>query len=335
MPSLRHTLPRSFSLVRRVRALFALFGPPTLETPTLAIPTPAVPTLAIPDLPIPGPAIPTRVVATLTLPLLAVLAFTAPVGAQVLRGTLVDDATGQGIPGAEIHLLETDSSRIGGVLTDSLGTFVVPVPGLGEYMLRARRIGYGSRVSQRFPVTTLDTVDVQFHVAADAILLAPLMVRVRAVSGEELFGARVGLGKGVLFSPEMVDSLRPSTHPGEILRHADKVRVRWSWGEHEDGGNGPVPGVRTYLGGGCVNYIVDRTPVPDPFFERVSQWGVAPLSDLTPDDLVAVEVYRHVTEMPDDIFRQIEAKNAHERRKLRQIQRSTCGVVVFWTRDGW
>ena len=110
------------------------------------------------------------------------------------------------------------------------------------------------------------------------------------------------------------------------------------WGYYENGRNGPIPSVRTYLGSGCVNYIVDRTPIPDPWFLGVnSPWGVSPLSELTPEDLVAVEIYRHVTEVPDDFMNQLIIDTKDKRRKVRDMfhRDFTCGVVIFWTEDSW
>ena len=230
---------------------------------------------------------------------------TQALGAQVIVGVLVDDDTDLVIEGATITLFSFQGQRFGSVVSDSEGRFVIDAH-LGDFRLLAERIGYQTTRSQRFEVPTLDTITVTFFLASDVVLLEPLVVTIPVIQGRDLFESRLELGKGVLLGPEAVDSLRPERHAGEILKHVDKVRVRWGWGYYENGRNGPIPSVRTYLGDGCVNYIVDRTPVPDPWFLGVnSPWGVSPLAELTPEDLVAVEIYRHVTEVPDDFMNQL------------------------------
>ncbi len=266
------------------------------------------------------------------------LVLTQALGAQVLVGVLVDDDTDLVIEGATITLFSFQGQRFGSVVSDLEGRFVLDAPRLGDFRLLAERIGYQTTRSQRFMVSTLDTITVTFFLASEVVLLEPLVVTIPVIQGRKLFERRLELGKGVLLGPEAVDSLRPERHAGEILQHVDKVRVRWGWGYYENGRNGPMPRVRTYLGNGCVNYIVDRTPIPDPWFLGVSSpWGVSPLAELTPEDLVAVEIYRHVTEVPDDFMNQLIIDTRDKGRKVRDMfhRDFTCGVVIFWTEESW
>lgn len=263
-----------------------------------------------------------------------------PLTAQTaLRGQVVDEDSGEGVSEAELTLLDVEGDELGRALSDADGWFFFSLPAPGTYRLIVERIGYGRIPSQPFQVTRPDTIPVEFYVSQEAILLDPVLVRVGYYRGADLFSERLARGEGVLFGPEAVDSLRPSTHVGEILKHADAVRVRWGWGRSESGETGPMPRVQTYRGKfGCVNYMVDRTPVPAPFVRGALEhgpWAVAPLSELEPDDLVAVEVYRDWSEVPDDFRKQVEATNAQQRKALRDIQRKTCGLVIFWTEEGW
>lgn len=143
-------------------------------------------------------------------------------------------------------------------------------------------------------------------------------------------------GRGVFFTPEMVDSLRPRTHVGEIFSHDDDTRVRWGWGVYEDLSTGPIPSVRTYRSReGCVKYIVDRTIVIRPFTRGGSVWGVAPLSKVTPENLMAVEFYRSWAEVPEDFRDALRIRNGQEAAALMDINRARCGIAVLWTREGW
>ena len=261
-----------------------------------------------------------------------------PVSGQTITGTLVDDDTQEGIDGATITLLGSTQNRIRSTLTDSLGHFVLPVPNLGAYYLEAERIGYGTTRSQSFNIGSIDTTTVTFFVAVDAVLLDPLVVGVPIVIGSEIFAERMAAGQGVFFTPAMVDSLRPTQHVGEIFRHADDdIFLTWESGMREDGRYGPLPRIRSYRGKvGCLNYIVDRTPIPEPFFGAVRNvWGVAPLADVDPEDLVAIEIYRGWWEVPEDYERQILANTLATRQKLRDMRKAECGVVVIWTQRGW
>ena len=273
--------------------------------------------------------------------LLVALLLTAPVAsvsAQTVHGTLVDEDSQEGVEGATVLLLGAAEDTLHSTLTDSLGHFTVAIPGVGAYFLEASRIGYGTTRSQSFNVTSPDTTTVTFFVSTQAILLDPIVVGIPTVIGSEVFQTRLTAGDGIFFTPEMVDSLRPVRHVGELFEHTDdEVFLTWGFGRREDGGYGPIPRIRSYRGAsGCLSYIVDRTPVPDPFFAGVSSpWGVAPLSELTPEDLVAVEIYRGWFEVPSDYEDQILANTLGTRRKLRDMRKGECGIVVLWTERGW
>jgi hypothetical protein len=252
---------------------------------------------------------------------------------QVIHGRLLDDSTAAPISGATIVLLSSEGESLGLTFSDSNGAFLLPVK-IGTYQLQAQRLGYQTTLSVPFQVAVVDTLTVQFFVGAEAIRLAPLIVSAARTPGRELFSERMKTGEGFFFTPAMVDSLRPRTHVGEIFRHAEDTRVRWTWGRHENGDTGPLPIVSTYVADTCLHFIVDRTPVPPPFFES-SVWGVPPLSEVMPEDLIAIEVYRGWFEVPEDFRQHLLVRDRWERDALRLINRKDCGVVIIWTRDGW
>lgn len=257
--------------------------------------------------------------------------------AQTIRGRLVDDATDGVIPGASLTLLTEDGDVLDRALSDSLGVFLLDAE-LGPLHIEAQRIGYRTTRSLRFDMNRLDTLDVEFRIDAEAVLLAPILVTATDPPGRDLFEERMDLGEGFFYTPALIDSIRPAEYVAEIFRARDRrTWMRWSWGLREDGSSGPLPSVYSYLGrNGCMHLVVDRVPVARPFFEASSSpWGVPPLSSLTPDDLVAVEVYRAPHELPPGFVDELRPRNGQEQQALRRINRLECGAIVFWTKDGW
>ncbi|MEQ9570367.1 MAG: carboxypeptidase-like regulatory domain-containing protein [Longimicrobiales bacterium] len=275
----------------------------------------------------------------------ATLAAASPgsAAAQTIRGRLVDDATDGVIAGANLTLLTEDGDVLDRALSDSLGVFLLDAE-LGSLHIEAQRIGYRTTRSLLFDMNRLDTLDVEFRIDAEAVLLAPILVTATDPPGEDLFEERKALGEGFFYTPELLDSIRPDEYVAEIFRARDRrTWMRWSFGMKEDGSTGPMPSVITRLGRGCLKYVVDRIPVARPFFDGPrgrgvappTEWGVPPLSTLHPDDLVAVEVYRAPHELPPGFVDELRPRNGQEQEALREINRLECGVVVFWTEDGW
>jgi hypothetical protein len=222
--------------------------------------------------------------------LLLALGLTGNLSAQTLEGFLVDERALEGVEGATIALLSSGRTTLSTTLTDSVGSFRFSVPGFGAYFIGAEHVGYGSVATPSFNITgtEADTVTLTFYVSPQAIALHPILVGIPTVVGSEIFEQRRATGEGIFFSPEMIDSIRPTEHVGEIFRHAeDDLLMTWGWGLREKEGYGPIPIIRSFHGDGPdrggLNYIVDRTPIPDPFYEGVgSAWGVEPLMDLEP-----------------------------------------------------
>jgi hypothetical protein len=283
-----------------------------------------------------------------SIALLSALCITAPVGAQAIRGHLIDDSNGAPVGGATITVLFGEV-RASHVLTGDDGSFLISLEAWGTYQLEAARIGYETTTSQPFLVEPSDTVTVDFRILPDAVLLAPLMVTARANRGREVFQRRMeSWDRGIFITPEMVDSIQPR-HPAEVLRKQPKVWLSWGWGRDPWSGiSGPVPKIHTFFGKtGCVSYMIDGRPVRRPTFAEGPEWLDFPLNTLRGEDIVAVEVYRHITEVPEEIRNHAEEVFSGERpgnlpslvsggvRVQRDFMPETCGIINFWTRVGW
>ena len=195
-------------------------------------------------------------------------------------------------------------SRSTQILTGDDGYFLVALDAWGTYQLEAARIGYKTTTSQPFLVERSDTVTVDFRILPDAVLLAPLLVTARSNRGRETFFRRMeNWGRGIFITPAMVDSINPRHHPAEVLRKQPEVWLSWGWGRNPGTGeSGPVPNIHTYLGKtGCVSYMIDGRAVRRPSFATGPAWLDWPLNTLKAEEIVAVEVYRHIREVPEEI----------------------------------
>jgi hypothetical protein len=231
---------------------------------------------------------------------------------------------GEGNPGA-------------GTETDEEGQFFLSSSSTGEYRLQVSRMGYKTTLSQALFLEAGDTVTVDFRVRPDAILFSPLTIVARSRLGRDRFERRrLEADRGIFLTPAMIDSMAPN-HPADVLKGLDKVDVGWGWGRTSTGLPGPIPTVRTVLGRGCVLYMVDFMQVNPPPWAG-GDWSSYLLGGLDGDDIVAVEVYRSVLEVPRELLRytdrtttvwNMSGSGAGFRRDV------NCGLVVFWTRQGW
>jgi hypothetical protein len=271
----------------------------------------------------------------------------APVSAQAIRGQLIDDSNEVPVGGATITLL-VGGSRGAQALTGEDGAFFIPLEASGTYQLEAERIGYRTTTSQPFSVERPDTLTVEFRVRPDAVLLQPLLVTARATRGRDAFNRRMETwDRGIFITPAMVDSIQPRHHPAEVLRNQPKVWLSWGWGHSPwSGKSGPVPKIGTFLGVGCVSYMIDGHPVHRSRFEEGPAWLDWPLNTLEPDQIVAVEVYRTLSEVPEELRNHTEEVFEGQavpdvpsinfgKRVQQDIIPRTCGIINFWTRVGW
>ena len=277
--------------------------------------------------------------------LLMVLSLPSPSHAQAVKGRLIDDLTTEGIDGVAVTLFRYGlKGRT--VISDSTGAFFLPLPGRGPYSLEAERLGYATSRSRQLVAELTDTISVEFRLNMEVILLDPLVVTALDGRGESRFERhQVEWGKGVFMTPEMVDSIQPE-HPADVFRGQEKTWFTWGFSPRT---YKAVPRIRTLLGTGCLAYMVNFFPVIPPRWDppvrgrqgtqfaesyRTSLWEDTILDLVDGEDIVAVEYYRHISEVPPDLrhYAMVD-ENISGRGGLSAVQ--NCGLVVFWTADGW
>lgn len=127
--------------------------------------------------------------------LLLSLAGVAPVAAQAVHGTVVEEGSGHPVAGGFVVLLGEDEEQQGASLTDKDGRFRIDAPGGGQYRLGVDRIGYLSVTTPLFPIPAGRKIEYRLSVRVEPVELAGIDVAVDSAChvrpGMELPSAQV------------------------------------------------------------------------------------------------------------------------------------------------
>lgn len=115
-----------------------------------------------------------------SLALGALLVVAAPLSAQIVRGRVVDLATGGALPGAHVILVDTSGHDGASALTSDDGRFAIRAPDAGRYALRVQRIGYSSTRSDPFELGAQETIEQQIAAPSISVRLDAITVNERA-----------------------------------------------------------------------------------------------------------------------------------------------------------
>jgi len=112
-------------------------------------------------------------VASLTL---AGAALSARAHAQVVRGAVVDEASGRGLPGIVVVLLDSTGKRLAGVLAGEDGRYAIRTGVPGRFALRAERIGYRADAPTPVVLKVGETVELRLVTRPVPVLLGAVRV---------------------------------------------------------------------------------------------------------------------------------------------------------------
>jgi hypothetical protein len=210
------------------------------------------------------------------------------------------------------------------------GSFLLNAPKGGFYCLKVSGMGLAEFRTSIFSVEENETVHFEVKVPARPVELETLLVEVEGKQGRHRFRERVERGVGFFLTREQLDLIDP-TDLVDVLRAAEGVQVSWAFARHDDGGSRPMPTVRAGPHS-CMTYMLDDRPVRGGIGDNRSPLALFPLSSIQMDDIQAVEVYRDLSEVPEEIrnsaFRPVWGKHG-------AYYELTCGITVFRTKLKW
>lgn len=232
--------------------------------------------------------------------LLVLLAVPTRGVAQIISGTLLETGSAAPLREGVVSLLDEDSVSVAASRTDSLGAFALAIPRAGTYRLRAEHAGYLAAASPPLSLGSLDTLQVEFSLARDVVVLEPLVVTARSrrlTAAARRFYDRAGTSAGGTFiTREEIERQHP-------LQTTDLFRS--------------IPGVQTTPMMGGSGVTVRGGCRPTVFVDGIRVNGYRSIDDLVqPMDLEGVEVYRAAHQAP------VEYGGL----------RAGCAVVLLWTR---
>ena len=247
---------------------------------------------------------------------------------------MLDEGSGQPIPGVYVELIGIDGRASFSRLADDEGFFLFQDLPPGHYRLRGERLGYQETVSGFLGIEVGDQVELELRMAVEAIVLDPLTVTASPrpwyehlkapalweyYERSEYLGA---MGLGRFLGPEelrplsgMPVALAIGTVPGMQAVSSENSPSRF----HVLGRRGCdalffLNGMPIRLrapGSRADTADVDFVPGPD-----LLDWFIDDFVSLS--DVEAIEVYRGPSELPGEFHGFSGGAN--------------CGAVVVWTR---
>ncbi|HEX2166440.1 MAG TPA: carboxypeptidase regulatory-like domain-containing protein, partial [Longimicrobiales bacterium] len=235
--------------------------------------------------------------------LVIALAIPTVVQGQAIYGTVVDDTARGPVDGAEVDLLH-EGAAVAGTVTDSLGRFTIAAPRAGTYGLVVRHAVFMTYQVDSVTLGTGESVTLQIRLGRQAVPLEPLVVTARrSRRGLAGFDERRRAGFGHFIVREDITT-RAAGQLTDVLRNVPGLSFR----RLRRGG------VLTQMRGGASGRCAPAMWVDGIQMQESEQSTLDQI--FAPDMIEAVEVYSSHATAPA------------------QYVSGTCGVILFWTRQG-
>lgn len=249
-----------------------------------------------------------------------VLSAPAAPAQTLVRGILLDAASGGPIPQGTVVISANRGRWQRAIQTDSVGCFEFQDVSPGPYRLRASRVGYRDAVGN-LALSADSVVDLEIRLAVATVVLAPVTVTSRSTRDVSPvlrgFYQRMESGAGRFISREEIEARQP-VRITDMLRNIPNLRASPPRG----GASGSSFSQGSNSDRCSVVFFVDGMRINEPAMPGI-RGGARP--DMPIDDYVnpaeveGIEVYRGESDTPAEFT-------------TRWVQ---CGTVVIWTRRGF
>lgn len=237
-----------------------------------------------------------------TLPALvfALAIWTTAAHAQTISGTLLESRSRLPIRGGTVTLLTRNSAAVMQQQSDLSGTFSFQLREGGAYVLHAAGAGYLAARSPALNIGAHDTVQVEFSLAKDNVVLEPLVVTARSrrlsMGARDFYARAKQRSVGSFITRVEIDQARPLLTT-ELFNRLAGLNTR------------PI------MGGNQVT--VRGRCQPTVYLDGVQVHDLRSIDDIAPpSDLEGVEVYR----------------DAHQAPPQYTGLGSGCAAILLWTR---
>lgn len=232
------------------------------------------------------------------------------VHAQVVRGVVLDSIQQVPLGGVAVELLSPER-MVGREVTDDSGRFVIRVPTSGTYRFRAQRIGYYNLLTIPVPIDTTSEATVTLRLSSLPVALEPIAVT--ATSQIYLqntgFYERKTSESGFYLEPDaVIAAASKAGQTADVLDGIPGVTLVSAGGSRGI----RIPQFSARSGLGCDNgpRIYLDNHLMNPGSDAID------VNTILAADLLAIEVYRHVAQVPLKFGG----------------QDANCGVIVLWTK---
>ena len=287
---------------------------------------------------------------------LIALAASTSLGAQTVRGIVVDDSTKLPIEGVAVTLIDGDGEITAGTRSDSAGNFTIHASRPGSYRLRAVRIGYQPLTSESVRLGIGQLAVMRLRMTTIAQRLVPVRITERrSLTAAELMSAtgfdlRQSKGLGMFLSGERLAAmghdglkdiigtqLQPTVYVREDPVVGEVIRMRQGRSEcapeiYLDGrllATAPEPVVEWSTAG--LATAMDslrfqmRVETEDQRLAASQGYALSILANLRAIDLHGVEVYRANQVLPASLGGWFGVTKSAMR---------PCGTLAIWTKGG-
>jgi len=236
----------------------------------------------------------------------------AGASAQALLGLVREDSSRMPVAGAEVTLFDIDDRQAGTTLTDSVGRFRIGAPSSGRYTIHVTHVAFTRFVSDPVEIGTSETVEIEIRLGRAVIPIEPLVVTARNRETGRLseFHQRLRQRNFGHFVTRMDLERRAHAHVTDVIRTIPGVTMQSVRARGRSGPERYIVAMRGSPGLCEPALFIDGVRVRQQIDGTIDEM-------LTPDMLEGVEVYTSTVGAPSQY-----------------VQSGTCGVILFWTRQG-